>query len=449
MSLILFICSKKRNQKRAGGYKNYLRLIRKFQKNRIWYALSKKISLEELKALSVTFSIPESTIRSWQSNLILNPNWLPCHIRTPILPITVENVIAELILEIYESHNEPITDLLVKKIASIYHAHLIINYDEKTLADNSIPLKFFATKKWISGFKARYNFSRRRYHYKRRPNIDTNKVQEFKHLSAILYSIFGRDRLLNVDETFWRLLERGSYTWAPKGSENISINSTDNEKSGFTTVGTISCEGAMFPLVVISSGLTERSESNWFGKGHSINNEERNPEKLTNPLFGSSCTRNKSEPTFIPQSLTDHSPSGWTNLRTWLNYIFAIRYEWLPVDSFENYYTISNTVVLFADAYPVHHSKAAKEFARLLNIYLVKIPEGLTDMFQPLDNMVFGIMKSEARSYLNARRACRILDLFDVNEGCFKDKIQPQEPLTKKEALFYLEHIWNRWIKIK
>lgn len=97
-------------------------------------------------------------------------------------------------------------------------------------------------------------------------------------------------------------------------------------------MGTISCDGAMFPLVVISSGITERSESNWFGKGHSINNDERNQEKLTNPLLGSSSTRNKSEPTFIPQSLTDHSPSGWTNLRTWLNYIWnTSEIDWIKI----------------------------------------------------------------------------------------------------------------------
>ena len=143
-------------------------------------------------------------------------------------------------------------------------------------------------------------------------------------------------------------------------------------------------------------------------------------------------------------SLTDHSPSGWTNLETWLNYIFTIRYEWFPPESIDILYSEKSSVVVFCDAYPVHHAQAAIRFGILLNVFLVQIPKGMTDYYQPLDNMIFGRMKSEARAFINTRNAKRILDIFDPETGTLKELIKPQEPLNKKEALIIMEQIWNR-----
>lgn len=53
----------------------------------------------------------------------------------------------------------------------------------------------------------------------------------------------------------------------------------------------------------------------------------------------------------------------------------------------------------FAEAYPVHHTKIAQKYALMLNILIVKIHEGMTnissydDEYQPLDNMIFGNVK--------------------------------------------------------
>ena len=56
---------------------------------------------------------------------------------------------------------------------------------------------------------------------------------------------------------------------------------------------------------------------------------------------------------------------------------------------------------MFADSYPVHHSKESSQLAESLNIQLIKIPEGTTDSYQPLDCRVFGAIKARARAEFN------------------------------------------------
>ena len=65
---------------------------------------NRKLNLTEIKAFSSFYKIAESTIRSWNGNLLLNPDWLPLHKRTIKseyqLSDDEENVIAEIIREI-------------------------------------------------------------------------------------------------------------------------------------------------------------------------------------------------------------------------------------------------------------------------------------------------------------------------------------------------------------
>ena len=135
---------------------------------------------------------------------------------------------------------------------------------------------------------------------------------------------------------------------------------------------------------------------------------------MPNPLSQIKLIRTNKTDKIEPQSLTDHSLSGWTTLPTWLRYLYTLRYTWCPPNKDQAINSIKNRIVLICDSYPVHFSKEAKEFADLLNILLVQIPEGLTDTFQPLDYRIFGVMKNQSRSYLNMKIVAEITELFDV-----------------------------------
>lgn len=69
--------------RRSKAYARHLPIIRKFIIKGIWNTMkNRKLALDGLKAFSFGYRIAKSTIRSWNSNLLKNPNWLLLHKRT-------------------------------------------------------------------------------------------------------------------------------------------------------------------------------------------------------------------------------------------------------------------------------------------------------------------------------------------------------------------------------
>ncbi|KAK8845055.1 hypothetical protein M9Y10_021231 [Tritrichomonas musculus] len=295
----------------------------------------------------------------------------------------------------------------------------------------------------IRQFKKRHNFARRKAHKKRRPTASDETIEEFLTSIEQIFNTTPKSHIFNADETFWRLCENGDYTWAAVGSTKVNVNTCD-EKAGFTSVCMISADGQKYPPVLISVGTTERCEKGWFGGGRHIFGSKYAKETLPNPLSQIKLIRTNKTDKIEPQSLTDHSLSGWTTLPTWLRYLYTLRYTWCPPNKDQDINSIKNRIVLICDSYPVHFSKEAKEFADLLNILLVQIPEGLTDTFQPLDYRIFGVMKNQSRSYLNMKIVAEITELFDVETENFTTTIDPVEPTSKKDAVAMLEMAWKR-----
>ena len=118
-------CQAAINKTRKKGYQNHLQKIRKLIKNGIWQTLySRPVSLEELKALSYGYNIPESTIRNWIHFLRLNNNGLPLHKRSAQanqITNQEEIIIAELIRQIIEEQNIQINNSLVRKVITSYY----------------------------------------------------------------------------------------------------------------------------------------------------------------------------------------------------------------------------------------------------------------------------------------------------------------------------------------
>lgn len=171
-----------------------------------------------------------------------------------------------------------------------------------------------------------------------------------------------------MDETNWRVADTGEFTW----------------KRGFTVLATIDIAGKKYPLSLIAKGKTESVEANWFGGGRNTLNQVE-AETLENTFFESTLSRRNSQEKFTPKSITDHSESGWTTQETWNNYLFNLRYNWCPPINGIDYYSYENRIFLICDSFPVHFSNESLNLAKELNIQLIKIPEGTTDFFQPLD----------------------------------------------------------------
>jgi len=180
-----------------------------------------------------------------------------------------------------------------------------------------------------------------------------------------------------------------------------------NEKSGFTSLATISLAGGKFPLVNIAKGKTETAEANWFSPGRSITLSHE--VKSNAPKIRSVMDKNK---LITANSYTDHSKSGWTTNETWKRYLHKVRQEFVPVLPQTVLMDPVNRILLLCDSYKVHHSNEAHSIADSLNINLYSIPAGATDACQPMNCRIFGALKAEANAFMTKMIADHIFSFF-------------------------------------
>ena len=269
--------------------------------------------------------------------------------------------------------------------------------------ESDIKRPFSATNKYIRSFERRHNFSTRRLHYKRRPSSDNAEILKFLAIIDHVFTIAERDHIVNVDETMWRCAQTNLATWAKKGSDGVVIYTGGNDKDSFTALGSITSSDKALPLILIAEGTTQMCESTWLGENRIVemnNNEEEEIEKLPKPVFEETFSRVHDEDFFQPSSLTDHSAKGWTTRATWKRYLHSLRYKFINPLPRVDFYDQSNRIYLITDSYPVHNCQECLDYALSLNIEIIKIPNGMTDLLQPLDKKIFGILKAKGRSFI-------------------------------------------------
>jgi hypothetical protein len=215
------------------------------------------------------------------------------------------------------------------------------------------PATFQCSDNFIRAFKIRHQFSSRRFHMRRRQRIgDRADIEEWIHDTTELLATVDNRRVINCDETAWRVIPNGLLTWAPIGEENVSVCLNANEKDAITVVASVTAAHDKLPLFFIAKGRTERVEHSQLGdpQGHQ----------------------------------TTHSPSGWTTAETFTAYL-----EWL-----RSFFSDAEPIHLILDCYSVHRSRESRELAAHLGIVLHFIPAGWTDELQPLDRYIFGALKA-------------------------------------------------------
>jgi hypothetical protein len=87
-------------------------------------------------------------------------------------------------------------------------------------------------------------------------------VAEERWVGAIHELIDMNDpgRILNVDETSWRLYPRRILTWVEAGAETVPVNVSGDLKECVIVFATISADMRKLPLMFIAAGTTERVE---------------------------------------------------------------------------------------------------------------------------------------------------------------------------------------------
>jgi hypothetical protein len=132
-----------------------------------------------------------------------NPNWRPWDFaargqRHRIFTMTEERAISDHILDTYITRGRLFTDATFVEVAM--QAFL------EKYRDSDSPFQFQGSPGFISDFKRRNRFSSRRSHLKRRPTvIDDRRVHWMTTLAQLLVDVPNHERIVNVDESCWRV----------------------------------------------------------------------------------------------------------------------------------------------------------------------------------------------------------------------------------------------------
>jgi hypothetical protein len=193
-------------------------------------------------------------------------------------------------------------------------------------------------------------------------------------------------RILNVDETAWRLYPTHILTWAEKGAESVPLVVNGDVRQSITVLATITADYRKLPLMILASGKTERVERSQLGD--------------------------------IGANISGHSPSGWTTGDVFCQYL-----TWLRTVQ----YCDNEPLTLVLDLYKAHKTGEVLQLAHYLGIELKFIPAGMTDRLQPLDRYIFGALKACCR---------RLYDRF-CNEN-------PDVRITSEQAVKFLQEAWDK-----
>lgn len=310
-----------------------------------------------LTNISSKFNVKRKTLENWKSKWDVNPDWVPYDTSVKgdfhrIFTDEQEQTISEYIEFNYVEPGLYFSDIDFKSLC----------FDTLDNLNENKP-KFSCSPHFIRNFKDRNRFSSRKAHFKRRPDISNNQKQidDFKRQISQLINDArqANEPVVNGDETQWQILPTNIKTWAKTNAKNVNINTTEDQKFHVTCMGSITADGKKLPCFMIAHGTSEYDEFEQFG-------EDLDPNS------------------------SSHSAKSYMTTEVFIEYLNFIRSQ----------YANETRINLIVDSYSSHKSKAAAKVAADLNINLVFIPDGMTDLLQPLDYGVFSILKSIANAKL-------------------------------------------------
>ena len=220
--------------------------------DRIYAVFDSTIGRPRFLNLQREYGVPEATLRGWWKRRNEDPEWRPYS--------TVNHGLHHRIFTDIEE--EAITQFIVENYFKPCHA--FHDDDFRFLAMQAFlekyqdqdPPDFQCSPGFIADFKSRNHFSSRRAHYKRRPRVDSQTVEAWVTEVRTLLRTFPHDRIINGDETAWRILPNGATTWAEKGSDSVVLHVQDDEKKTITVMASVTAAGTKLPLLLIANGIT-------------------------------------------------------------------------------------------------------------------------------------------------------------------------------------------------
>ena len=311
------------------------------------------------KLISEITGIPVSTLSTWRSNLMENPNWRPSRTnygkQKKIFTDTEEEELIEYIQNTYLKKGLFYSDQDFRyDVLQFYRKKAFQEIEDMQLGfcQKQKIKKFRCSPSFIISFRKRWQQRLRRPNFKRRPNVTFEQKENF--ISKVKEAIkkYGGNLVFNMDETNYRIVNNKFMTWANKGAKTVNCNINNDIKQGITVLATISKSNKKLPLMILGKGKTMRCINNYM---------------LRNDVW------------------SYFSSTGWTTETVMLKYLEKLK-EF-----------VKKKCALIIDTYASHRTDKVKEKAAELGIELIFIPPGSTDELQPLDRKVFGVLKAYAK----------------------------------------------------
>jgi len=228
------------------------------------------------------------------------------------------------------------------------------------LSNRSKVVRNFFSYHFVSNLCSRNNLSFRKLRKKRRGELKMEEVKEFSEEYVKLFTKYPPQRILNMDETPWNFVFHRGCVLAEIGADEVAGLPGDI-RDKFTVISTISADGGKFPPLFLAQGKTDVCHRQFNG--------------MTSP-----------EDSFR----IFHSSGGNTDYFVMKYYLDLVHQS-----------VGKNPCALILDRYASHTSDEIKACANDLGIHLVYIPTSGTEVYQPLDRKVFGVLKSMASSFFN------------------------------------------------
>lgn len=244
----------------------------------------------------------------------------------------------------------------------------------------------FMSRQFIKDFCKRNRLSFRTMRKKKRSSIDPEEVEKYLNILCKVFKKYPRNLIFNMDETAWNFVYKRGKVLAYLNKEEVDAQLPDDYKNTFTVISTIAASGGKHKPFFIATGKTRRCEQQFDG-----------------------MEADESE------YILTHSESGKTTDEVMELYLKTLHTDFAK----------GKKCCLLLDQYASHISEETKENAKKYKVKLVFIPVSATDMYQPLDKYIFGILKSQA---------CKI----------FSDKaFEFQQAFSKPEAADTFVKLWN------
>jgi len=222
------------------------------------------------------------------------------------------------------------------------------------------------TSQWAKGWLSRHKWSKRRATTAKRhipATFESDKEKYYNLVSNLVKEHnIPKDLIYNIDETGAHVVPVNSYTMAPKGSDTVVIEGTDDKRQ-VTAVVAVTATGRVLSPQVIYEGKTKQCE----------------PAPHLHPA-GWHIT---------------HSPNHWCNSDLFFEYITRVVVK--DVDDVKAKQSLppEQRALLILDVWTGH--TAISDKLKELGFVIAWVPAGCTDELQPLDVSVNGHIKRVLR----------------------------------------------------